>query len=149
MRSNNMRMLSIQYAQSKKYAKHWLSLCIVTYLIEYLSEFEFIFEIILDYESGDQMGSFDAKKPPSKMSCLGSFKQPTPLLNPLILWKVTGVDTSWILIYIDLFSKLKICCTLFSFAFRFLLVQCVTLSGFQGRPEKLGEIRHCLGTIPT
>ncbi len=34
----------------------------MTYLIEYLGEFDFIFEIILDYESGDQMGSFDAKK---------------------------------------------------------------------------------------
>ncbi len=46
----------------------------MTYLIEYLGEFEFIFETILDYESGDQMGSFDAKKPPSKISCLGTFK---------------------------------------------------------------------------
>jgi hypothetical protein len=46
----------------------------VTYLIEYLGEFEFIFETILDYESRDQMGSFDAKKPPSKISCLGTFK---------------------------------------------------------------------------
>jgi hypothetical protein len=36
----------------------------VTHLIEYLGEFEFIFETILDYESGDQMGSFDAKNPP-------------------------------------------------------------------------------------
>jgi hypothetical protein len=51
-----------------------LSKRIVTYLIEYMGEFEFIFEIILDYESGDQMGSFDAKKPPSKISCLGTFK---------------------------------------------------------------------------
>ncbi len=34
---------------------------IVTYLIEYLSEFEFIIETILDNESADQMGSFDAK----------------------------------------------------------------------------------------
>jgi hypothetical protein len=34
---------------------------IVTYLIEYLGEFEFIFKTILDYESWDQMGSFDAK----------------------------------------------------------------------------------------
>jgi hypothetical protein len=34
---------------------------IVTYLIEYLGEFKFIFETILDYESGDQMGSFDVK----------------------------------------------------------------------------------------
>ncbi len=28
----------------------------------HLDEFEFIFETILDYESGDQMGSFDEKK---------------------------------------------------------------------------------------
>jgi hypothetical protein len=49
-----------------------LSKSIVTYLIEYLGEFEFIFKTILDYESGDQMGSFDAKKPPSKISCLGT-----------------------------------------------------------------------------
>ncbi len=34
----------------------------MTYLIEYLAEFNFIFETILDYESGDQKGSsFDAK----------------------------------------------------------------------------------------
>jgi hypothetical protein len=46
----------------------------VTYLIEYLGEFKFISETILDYESGDQMGSFDAKKLPSKISCLGTFK---------------------------------------------------------------------------
>jgi hypothetical protein len=50
-----------------------LSLHIATYLTEYLGEFEFIFETILDYESGDQMGSFDAKKPPSKISCGGTF----------------------------------------------------------------------------
>ena len=49
-----------------------LSMRIVTYLIEYLGEFEFIFEIILDYESGDQVGYFDAKKTPSKISCLGT-----------------------------------------------------------------------------
>jgi hypothetical protein len=59
MRSNKLRTLSMR---------------IVTYLIEYLGEFELIFETILDYESGDQMGSFDAKKPPSKISCLGTFK---------------------------------------------------------------------------
>jgi hypothetical protein len=53
---------------------HTLSMRIVTYLIEYLGKFEFIFETILDYESGDQMGSFDEKKPPSKISCLGTFK---------------------------------------------------------------------------
>jgi hypothetical protein len=39
-----------------------LSMRIVTYLIEYLGKFEFIFKTILDYESWDQMGSFDAKK---------------------------------------------------------------------------------------
>ncbi len=47
MRSNNVSTLSMR---------------IVTYLIEYLDEFEFIFETILDYELGDQMCSFDAKK---------------------------------------------------------------------------------------
>ncbi len=36
-----------------------LSMHIVTFLIEYLGEFEFIFENILDY---DQMGTFYAKK---------------------------------------------------------------------------------------
>jgi hypothetical protein len=51
-----------------------LSMRIVTYFSEYLGEFEFIFETIVDYESGDQMGSFDAKNPPSKISCLGTFK---------------------------------------------------------------------------
>jgi hypothetical protein len=34
----------------------------VTYLIEYLGEFEFIFETVLGYVSGDQMGSLEAKK---------------------------------------------------------------------------------------
>ncbi len=53
---------------------HTLSKRIVTYLIEYLGDFVFIFETILDYESGEQMGSFDAQKPPSKISCLGTFK---------------------------------------------------------------------------
>jgi hypothetical protein len=51
-----------------------LSMRIVTYLIKYLSEFEFKFETILDNESGDQMGSFDEKNMPSKISCLGTFK---------------------------------------------------------------------------
>jgi hypothetical protein len=49
-----------------------LSMRIVTYLIEYLGEFEFIIETILDNESVDQMDSFDAKKPQSKISCLGT-----------------------------------------------------------------------------
>jgi hypothetical protein len=35
---------------------------IVTYLIEYLGKIVFIFETIIDYESGDQTGSFDIKK---------------------------------------------------------------------------------------
>jgi hypothetical protein len=30
-------------------------------LLEYLSEFDFVFEMNLGYESGDQMGSFDKK----------------------------------------------------------------------------------------
>jgi hypothetical protein len=51
-----------------------LSKGIVTYLIEYLGEFELVFKTILDYESGDQMGSFDAKKPPSKISCMSTCK---------------------------------------------------------------------------
>jgi hypothetical protein len=68
-----MRMLSLCLEQ--KYAKRWLSLCIVTYLIEYLGEFEFIFETVLGYVSGDQMGSFEEKKTKSKISRLGTFKQ--------------------------------------------------------------------------
>jgi hypothetical protein len=46
----------------------------MTYLIEYLGEFEFIIETLLGYVSGDQMGSFEAKKTKSKISCLGTFK---------------------------------------------------------------------------
>ncbi len=46
----------------------------MTYLIEYLGEFEFIFETVVDYVSGDQMGSFETKKTESKISCLGTFK---------------------------------------------------------------------------
>ncbi len=34
----------------------------MTYLIEYFGEFEFIFETVLGYVSGDQMGYFEAKK---------------------------------------------------------------------------------------
>ncbi len=48
---------------------------IATYLMEYLGEFEFIFETVLGYVSGDQMGYFEAKKTESKISCLGTFKQ--------------------------------------------------------------------------
>jgi hypothetical protein len=46
----------------------------VTYLIEYLGEFKFIFKTVLGYVSGDQMGPFEAKKMKSKISCLGTFK---------------------------------------------------------------------------
>jgi hypothetical protein len=48
-----------------------LSMRIVTYLIKYMGEFEFIFETILDYELGDQMGSFDAKKNATENLMLG------------------------------------------------------------------------------
>jgi hypothetical protein len=48
----------------------------VTYLIEYWGEFEFIFEIILDYESGDQMGSFDAKNHHRKSHAWAPLKAP-------------------------------------------------------------------------
>jgi hypothetical protein len=46
----------------------------LTYLIEYLGEFEFIFKTVLGYVSGDQMGNFEAKKTESKISRLGTFK---------------------------------------------------------------------------
>ncbi len=46
----------------------------MTYLIEYLGKFEFIFEAVLDYVSGGLMGSFEAKNTESKISCLGTFK---------------------------------------------------------------------------
>jgi hypothetical protein len=64
----------------------------VTYLIEYLSKLKFIFETVLGYVSGDQMGSFEAKKTESKISRLGTFKGYTlssynqgelPVSNPL------------------------------------------------------------------
>jgi hypothetical protein len=66
---------------------------IVTYLIEYLGEFEFIFETILDYESGDLMGSFDAKKTPSKISCLGTFNHGVPVeaVHPLLHLNYQGI----------------------------------------------------------
>jgi hypothetical protein len=41
-----------------------LSMRIVTYFMKYPGKFEFIFKTILDYESGDQMDSFDVKNPP-------------------------------------------------------------------------------------
>ncbi len=45
----------------------------MTYYIEYLGEFEFIFETVLGYVSGDQMGYSEAKKTESKISRLGTF----------------------------------------------------------------------------
>jgi hypothetical protein len=52
-----------------------LSMRIVTYLIEYLGEFEFIFKTILDYESGEQMDSFDAKNRHQKSHAWAHLKQ--------------------------------------------------------------------------
>ncbi len=46
----------------------------MTYLIEYLGEFKFIFETVLGYVSGDQMEYFEAKKKESKISCLGEVR---------------------------------------------------------------------------
>jgi hypothetical protein len=60
-----------------------LRMRIVPYVIEYLGEFEFIFETVLEYESEDQMGTFDAKKPPSKISCLGNLRDILPCSCPL------------------------------------------------------------------
>jgi hypothetical protein len=42
-------MLMLRIRLEQKYAKRSLSLRIVTYLIEYLGEFEFIFETVLGY----------------------------------------------------------------------------------------------------
>ncbi len=52
-----------------------LSIRIVTYLIEYLGEFKFIFETIFDYESGDQIGSFDAKNHHQKSHAWAPLRQ--------------------------------------------------------------------------
>ncbi len=78
----------IRLGYSKKIANRRLSMCLVTYLIEYLGEFEFIFETVLDYESRDQMGSFEAKKTKSKISCLGTFKTNDPKSRRMILLDV-------------------------------------------------------------
>ncbi len=48
-----------------------LSMRKVTYLIEYLGNFKFILKTILEYESGDQMGTFDAKKTATENPMLG------------------------------------------------------------------------------
>jgi hypothetical protein len=52
---------------NKKFTYMWLSLCIVTYFIEYLGEIEFIFETILGYVVKDKLGYFEVKR--SKISC--------------------------------------------------------------------------------
>ncbi len=49
----------------------------MTYLMEYLGEFEFIFETVLGYVSGDQMGLLKQKKTESKILCLGTFNMPS------------------------------------------------------------------------
>ncbi len=53
-----------------------LSKRIVTYLIEYLCEFEFTFKTILDYESGNQMGSVDAKNSHRKSHAWAPLRYP-------------------------------------------------------------------------
>jgi hypothetical protein len=58
-----------------------LSMHIVTYVSEYLGEFEFIFENVLDYESGDQMGTLDAKKITIEILMLGHNNIETITLN--------------------------------------------------------------------
>ncbi len=52
----------------------------MTYLIEYLGEFEFIIETVLGYVSGDQMGSFEAKKRSRKSHAWAPLSLTTP--NP-------------------------------------------------------------------
>jgi hypothetical protein len=54
----------------------------VAYLIDYLGKFKFIFETVLGYVQGDQMGSFEAKKTESKISRLGTFKICTNITKP-------------------------------------------------------------------
>ncbi len=74
----------------------------VTYLIEYLGKFQFIFKTVLGSVSGDQMGSFEAKKTESKISRLGTFKV---CMNIVPLTTVV----SWIpLGHPDIYSKLYI-----------------------------------------
>jgi hypothetical protein len=67
-------MLSIRLEQKIRLALTEPAHSNLLYLIEYLGEFEFIFETVLGYVSGDQMGSFEAKKTKSKISYLGTFK---------------------------------------------------------------------------
>jgi hypothetical protein len=49
----------------------------VTYLIEYLGEFEFIFETVLGFVSGDQMDYFEAKKRSRKSHAWAPLSQNT------------------------------------------------------------------------
>jgi hypothetical protein len=58
-----------------------LSMRIVTYVSKYLGEFKFIFETVLDYESGDQMGTLDAKKITIENLMLGHNNIETITLN--------------------------------------------------------------------
>ncbi len=54
----------------------------MTYLIEFLGEFKFIFETVLGHVSGNQMGYFELKKTASKISRLGTF-------NPKAIYSLT------------------------------------------------------------
>jgi hypothetical protein len=60
----------------------------VTYLIEYLGEFEFVFKTVLGYVSGDQMGYFEGKKTESKISRLGTFKLPRIEDGPMYCYAI-------------------------------------------------------------
>ncbi len=66
----------ILYQHYRKIFSNWrLSLHIVTYIIEYLVNTDFIFKMFLWDESKDQVSSFYIKKPTLKISCLGIFKE--------------------------------------------------------------------------
>ncbi len=76
---------------------------IVTYLIKYIGEFKFIFETILDYESGDQMGSLMQKKTTIENLMLGRFKSKSK------------EDTDLLHFYISMRSVIEVKLTLFIF----------------------------------
>ncbi len=65
----------------------------MTYLIEFLGEFEFIFETVLGYVSGDQMGSFEAKKRSRKSHAWAPLRHFLPrLIGPYLLWMAIMTD---------------------------------------------------------
>ncbi len=74
-----------------------LSIRILTYLIEYLGEFEFIFKTILDNESGDQISSFDEKKRHRKSHAWAPLSRRTHEYSASLvscLW-VTDTHSQW------------------------------------------------------